>query len=217
LRQYKSFKEARAYVHGLGLKSETQWREYRSSDRKPADIPSKPERYDEWAGWGDWLGTEFQFQPFKKARAHVRRLGLKSSTEWKTYCKSGKKPRDIPAVPRHVYLNDGWAGWGDWLGTGRVATHLRQYKSFKEARAYVHGRGLKSETQWRAYCKSGKKPADIPAVPRHVYLNDGWAGWGDWLGTGEVAPGQHRSFKTASAVGNFDAPDPAFSGKLSQA
>jgi len=114
---------------------------------------------------------------------------------------------------------------GSWLGRiRRLAQHWHGrytlasiHKSFKEARAYVHGLGLKFETQWRAYCKSGKKPADIPAVPRHVYLNDGWAGWGDWLGNGNVAPGQHRSFKAASEFGNFNAPDPAFSGKLSQA
>ena len=54
---------------------------------------------------------------------------------------------------------------GDWLGTGTVATHLRQYRSFKEARAFVRGLGLKSEAEWRDYCKSGKKPDDIPANP----------------------------------------------------
>src|SRR5262249_26988806 len=96
--------------------------------------------------------------PFSSLAINVHCLGLKSKTQWEEYCASGKKPADIPAAPQAVYVEDGWAGLGDWLGTGRVATHLRQYKSFKEARAYVHGLGLKSETQWREYCKSGKKP-----------------------------------------------------------
>ena len=47
---------------------------------------------------------------------------------------------------------------GDWLGTGTVARRLRQYRSFKEARAFVRSLGLKSEAEWCAYCKSGKKP-----------------------------------------------------------
>ena len=38
---------------------------------------------------------------------------------------------------------------GDWLGTGTVATHLRKYRSFKEARAFVRGLGLKSQAEWR--------------------------------------------------------------------
>ena len=72
---------------------------------------------------------------------------------------------------------------GDWLGTHRVATHRRQYLPFKKARSYVHGLRLKSQAEWRAYCKSGEKPDDIPANPWQVYAGKGWVGLGDWLGT----------------------------------
>ena len=115
------------------------------------------------------------------------------------YCKSGKKPADIPANPDKTYAEAGWAGMGDWLGTGRLATHLRQYRSFKKARAFVRRLGLKSQTEWSEYSKSGKKPADIPADPYQVYAEDGWSGWGDWLGTGRLRRGTARSFKKARA------------------
>jgi hypothetical protein len=75
---------------------------------------------------------------------------------------------------------------GDWLGTGTVATYLRQYRSFKKARAFVRRLGLKSVSEWRDYCKSGEKPADIPANPHDTYANDGWAGYYDWLANGRV-------------------------------
>ena len=168
----------------LGLKSRDEWRDYCKSGKKPADIPAYPNSiYADtgWAGMGDWLGTGrvanqlLRYRPFKKARAFVRSLGLKSQTEWHDYCKSGKKPADIPANPNNVYANDGWAGWGDWLGTGRVL-RLRDYRPFKKARAFVRGLGLKSRAEWHDYCKSGKKPADIPANPVRAYANDGWAG-----------------------------------------
>ena len=116
------------------------------------------------------------------ARAFVRRLGLKSQHEWRDFVKSGRKPDDIPAAPQFAYADHGWAGYGDWLGTGTVATFLRQYRSFKKARAFVRRLGLKSHAEWRNYCKSGKKPNDIPADPNKVYGEDGWSGWGDWLG-----------------------------------
>ena len=48
--------------------------------------------------------------------------------------------------------------WGDWLGTGTDRDRLREYRSFKEARAFVRGLGLKSGAEWSDYCKSGKKP-----------------------------------------------------------
>jgi hypothetical protein len=58
------------------------------------------------------------------------------------YCRSGKKPPDIPANPSGVYAKVGWAGFGDWLGTGTLSSHLREFRSFEKARAFVRGLGL---------------------------------------------------------------------------
>jgi hypothetical protein len=64
-----------------------------------------------------------------------------------------------------VYAGKGWVGLGDWLGTAVLATQLRRYRPFKKARAYVRELELKSVAEWWVYCKSGKKPDDIPANP----------------------------------------------------
>ena len=48
------------------------------------------------------------------------------------------KPEDIPAYPDGVYKDSGWVSWGDWLGTGRIANQNKVYRSFDEARAFVH-------------------------------------------------------------------------------
>jgi hypothetical protein len=117
------------------------------------------------------------------ARSFVRGLGVNSQAEWGVYCRSGKKPADIPSHPWRTYASSGWAGLGDWLGTGTVASFLRQYRPFTKARAFVRSLGLKSSDEWRAYCQSGKKPNDIPAAPHNCYANDGWAGMADWLGS----------------------------------
>ena len=58
------------------------------------------------------------WRPFTKARKFVHSLKLKGLKEWYQYCKSGKKPDDIPTHPRDAYLNDGWIDWINWLGTG---------------------------------------------------------------------------------------------------
>ena len=63
-----------------------------------------------------------------------------------------------------------------------MATQLREYKSFEEARDFVHKLNLKSQEEWSDYCKSGQKPDDIPAAPERIYKKDGWKGLGDWLG-----------------------------------
>ena len=192
---WRKFEDARDFVRSLGLKSETEWRGFCKSGKKPADIPGHPhDVYAEagWAGMGDWLGTGTiasylrEYRSFKEARAFVRRLGLKSNAEWREYCKSGKKPADIPTNPNNIYAEAGWAGYGDWLGTGTIAPRLREYRSFKEARAFVRRLGLKSQTEWRGYYKSGKKPTDIPFNPHNTYAEAGWVGYGDWLGTARM-------------------------------
>src|SRR5262249_3736350 len=125
-----------------------------------------------------------KYRPFKKARKFVHGLGLKSRDKWLAYAKSREMPPDIPTNPRQTYANDGWAGWGDWLGTNR--RRGQGWRNFVDARAFVRSLGLKSSTQWYEYCQSGLKPPDIPSNPNQVYATEGWQGMPDWLGNGRV-------------------------------
>lgn len=203
---WRPFDEARAFVHELKLKNNLSWRKYSESSDKPHDIPITPENvYKEWISWGDWLGTGTianylrDYLPFNEARSIVHKLNLKSFTEWIEFCKSGKKPENIPAFPNQTYNNKGWAGNGDWLGTGTIAAYLREYRGFMEARAFVHSLNINSAKEWGNYCKKGLNPKDIPAKPSQTYKEKGWVNWGDWLGTNVVAAGlrQYRSFGEA--------------------
>ena len=196
LREYKSFEEARDFVHKLKLKSGEEWKDYCKSGHKPDDIPAAPNRtykQDGWKGMGDWIGTGSiasslrEYRPFEEARDFVHKLKLKSGEEWKDYCKSGHKPDDIPAAPNRTYKQDGWKGMGDWIGTGSIASSLREYRPFEEARDFVHKLKLKGSKEWFDYCKSGQKPEDIPANPNRTYNQDGWNTWGDWIGSSIVA------------------------------
>ena len=193
-RQFRSFQAARAFVRSKGVTSHADWLRYCRSGEKPDDIPTNPNQTykAEWRGLGDWLGTgavapkDRQYRSFQAARAFVRSKGLTSRAEWLRYCRSGEKPDDIPTNPNQTYKAE-WRGFGDWLGTGAVATQDRQYRSFQAARAFVRSKGLTNQAEWRAFCRSGDKPDDIPASPYVVYKAE-WRGLGDWLGTGAVAP-----------------------------
>ena len=95
-------------------------------------------------------------------------------------------PKDIPIQPYKVYKNNGWNGLGDWLGTGIIATNLRKYRTFKQARDFVHSLNLNSQKEWKIFCKGqllkkGVLPSDIPAAAHRIYKNKGWKGYRDWL------------------------------------
>jgi superfamily II DNA or RNA helicase len=187
-RDFIDFEEARKIVHSLRLDSKEDWGAYVKSRKKPGILPSDPAYVyrDKWKGWGDWLGTGFiahqnrEYRRFVDARKFVRAVGLKSQDQWRQYCRSGKKPDDLPYNPGEVYKND-WKGFGDWLGTGRIANQNKIYRPFDDAREFARSLGLKSESEWTIYCKSGNKPLDIPNNPDHVY-DEEWTWWQDWLG-----------------------------------
>ena len=139
------------------------------------------------------------WRSFEEARAFARKLGLKSFAGWIAY--SGKRPNDIPSNPNLTYADAGWNGWGDWLGTGRIADRDRAYRPFEKARDHVRSLGLRTGADWIAFTRSESLPPDIPAAPWQTYKGKGWTSMGDWLGTGRVAWGktQFLPFKRARA------------------
>ena len=201
-KMYRPFKEARKFVQNLELKNTKAWFDYVKSKEKPDDIPSSPHisyKKHGWKNYGDWLGSKRisnwnkSFLSFKEARAFVRKLKLKNQKEWNEYSKSSFRKKVIPTSPKNTYLNKGWKGMGDWLGTGNTSAKNRVYRSFEEARKFVHKLKLKNSEEWGDYSKSGKKPLDIPAAPDKTYRIKGWKSMGDWLGTGTIAP-QNREY-----------------------
>jgi superfamily II DNA or RNA helicase len=181
----------------------------------PQDIPYCPDRsYKDkgWINWDDFLGVDWL--PFDQARAYARSLKLTGQRQWKHYAKGERpdlppKPDDLPAAPWYAYKDAGWSGWRDWLGTEKPIREQplstspakpraprkprpSKHREFTSARTFAHSLQLRSSTQWYAYThgklpEKPAKPDDIPASPHNVYAEH-WRGWGDWLGTGNVAP-----------------------------
>jgi superfamily II DNA or RNA helicase len=186
--EFRSYEDARKFVHSLGLKSQNEWHDYCESGVRPNNIPSTPNQVykGEWKGFGDWLGTgavspqDKQFRSFQEAREFVHSLKLQSHDDWLRYCRLKEKPKDIPTSPVGVYKKE-WKGWGDWLGTGAVATKAMKFTPFEDTRNFVHSLGLKSQTEWDNYRNSDARPSNIPSNPSRTY-KDKWISYSDWLG-----------------------------------
>ena len=204
----KPFEEARAFVHALGIKNVEEWIEYCKSGDKPNEIPHKPERIYKNKGWksyGDWFGVwkvkpvvknakSEQYLPFEEARKFVHLLEIRNVKEWFKYCDSGKRPKNIPYNPDRAYKSSGWKSYADWLGTSRESENI-QYRPFEEARRFVRNLRLSGTREWSDYCKSGKKPDDIPFAPYAVYTDDGWISMEDWLGAVKQIDSKRQNVK----------------------
>jgi hypothetical protein len=153
------------------------------------NIPKEPHLY--YAKFGftnykDWLGThqlghkDRVYRYFKSARKYVRGLKLKNQYDWVQFSKSKKRPYDIPSNPQQKYANE-WIGLGDWLGTKTIATQLRAYKTFDDARIFARKLKINNVKEWRLLYLRGKIPKDIPKTPYQTYEKH-WKGWADFLG-----------------------------------
>lgn len=190
IREWMPFDEARTFVHALNLKTGTDWSDYCEFGDLPYTIPKSPQtvyREKGWKGIEDWLGTcvvpsEQKYLPFNEARLFAHSLQFKKSDQWRKYCKSGLKPRNIPSSPQNFYITQGWVGWPDWLGLLPRFRMSNNMLPFEQARKFVHKQQIKSNKEWYEWCKLGKNPDNIPAYPNNFYKDKGWIGWRDWLG-----------------------------------
>jgi hypothetical protein len=203
-KQFRSFESALEFARASNIKNSKEWFQQYQKGNIPIDIPLSPNSVyikSGWISWGEWLGSGYvanqqrAYMEFTSARYHVQKLRLKSVSDWKEYCKSKHIPNDIPKNPDQYYKNKGWISFGDWLGTETIAPHKMTFKSFSEAREFVQSLNLKSSTEWYEYSKSSKRPNDIPGNPGRVYKNEGWEGYGDWLGNGAIS-NQNKVFLT---------------------
>jgi len=200
----RSFLKAREYARSLDLKKSSDWLSHAKSNNFPADIPADPRQAyfnNGWLNYGDWLGTGYisttqrVYRSFDKAKVFSRKLKLKNQKEWQNF-KSTDLPNDIPKKPDLVYLDRGWKGYGDWLGTMKIGNTKRNYRSFKKARSYVRKYKFKNTGDYRKWSKSGNRPIDIPANPYQIY--EDFISMTDYLSTGNKhIVGKWKPYKEA--------------------
>lgn len=201
-RQFWSYEQVKEYIAPLKLKGQTDWNKWRISGARPISIPSNPQRHYTnagcWISWGDFLGTgnvfthDMDWPSFEEARSQARKLGLKSSHDWRR----GVRPPNLPANPQSAYP-DKWQGWGDFLGNGNICTHDREHRTLEEIREYLRQNNIGSKKEWMEFCAAGKRPDDIPATIENVFSDEGWS-WTEWAQ--EWKRFKHLSYEDAKKI-----------------
>lgn len=199
LKKFKSYEEAKKFIHTLKLNSVAEYNRYNKKNMLPKDIRIDPKQYIEFENWGTYLGTNNiapqlkKYKSFSKAKKYAKSLKLSSRSGWQKHTKEKNFPKDIPAYPESSYKKD-WKGWGDFLGTGRVADQFKLFRPYNEAKKYAQSLNLKSGTEWKLHAKSKNFPKDIPVSPIQTYKKN-FESWGIFLGTGFIAT-KLRTFRS---------------------
>jgi superfamily II DNA or RNA helicase len=203
---WRPYEEAKKYAQSLKLKNGNEWLLHSKSKNFPLDIPRIPNAFykNTWISWGDFLGTDFvayylrKYKTYEKSKKYAQSLNLKGQKEWYIHTKSKSFPKDIPFAPDSKYKDYGWSSWGDFLGTGSVSFSKRKIRSYEQVKKYAHSLKLKSRNEWLKHTKTKDFPKDIPVNVYQSYKSK-WISWGDFLGTGNIAPNpnNYRSYEEA--------------------
>jgi hypothetical protein len=81
-----------------------------------------------------------------------------------------------------LYKNEGWKGYGDWVGNGVISNQNKIFLSYVHARNYAQKLKLETVKQWNEYFRNNSRPLNIPRNPSQAYKKKGWISWKDFLG-----------------------------------
>jgi len=195
-KEYLSYSDAKLLVQSLNNppRTEAEYRQQYKDGLIPKQLPAYPYSAYKNKGWvsmGDFLGTgriatkNQQFMSYTEAKKAIQTLPNPptTSSEYVKMYRDGALPERLPSGAPQFYKGIGWKGWGDFLGTGYIATQNRTYLSYDDSKEAIQNmeHPPKKQTEYFQYAKEGKLPNGVPRDPRTVNRSD-WVGYGDFLG-----------------------------------
>ncbi|MDE0151731.1 MAG: hypothetical protein OXK80_04455 [Bdellovibrionales bacterium] len=206
-KEWMSYEEAKTFIQAQGIKTSTQFLEWKRAGKRPKNFPSTPWKVykDEWTSWGDFAGTKNvsarkkEWMSFEEAKTYIQNLGIKTRRQFKAWTKSEQRPENFPSAPWKVY-KDKWISLSDFLGTENISTRKMEWMSYEEARTFIQAQGIKTKKQFQEWVQSKKRPDNFPSVPWRTY-KDEWISLSDFLGTKNISTRKKEwmSFKEAKA------------------
>lgn len=138
----------------------------------------------------------FKFISYEEAKKWIKEneltKNIKTSNEWSKI--RNKLPIYIPKSPLTTYKNEGWKGWGDFLGTGRK--YRGDFINYEEAKKWIREneltKNIKTQKEWKKIIH--KLPPFITKNPQGYYLKTKeWKSWSDFLRSYHIAT-QYREY-----------------------
>lgn len=172
--RFLNFTEAVIFCRNLKLKNKKEWKIYKSSEKKPQNIPSTPEIVykTEWISLSHWLGTDNIFHGYKnilefsEAKKISRNIQIKTKKEWENYMFIEKR-NDLPRRPDLYYKE--WVSWSDWLGIDSKSD--RFFLKLEEVRSILNINNIKNKKQYNDFYK---KINGMPSNPIIKYNLSSW-------------------------------------------
>lgn len=183
------YNDACQVVRAANIKTETQFSRWKN---RPVGVPSRPHKVYAGCGWGNWgkfLGTgrakgwkKKDFVSYEECARVVRAAGIKTQRQFQSW----ERPAGIPSQPSQTYKGRGWKNWPEFLANG-ITPKIAKVVPFDEACRIVRDAGVKTASQFHAWCKANK--GIVPSNPDKTYAGKGWVNYPEFLKNGNAGKG----------------------------
>lgn len=196
---FLSLENAKAQIRLINprISSEATWRKANREGKIPTTIPKNPSVYyvnQGWIGWGDFLSNGKSpknlgpFLDYEDAKTFIRKLvpQIKNVAGFRQAIYDGLIASNIPRNPDSHYKNGrGWLGYGDFLGTNRVANAYKNFVTYDMAVTLIHqvAPQILRSKDFRHARDTNAILSGLPRNPANYYRKD-WNSWGVFLGVG---------------------------------
>ncbi len=161
-----SYVQAMDIIRKNDISSASDYLVFRNScSSNKQKLPSQPMVYysDNWNGWDEFTGVAYKSNDvdidIKSLQKLVAGLNIKTQSELKNAIKN--KQIDAPVSINKI---KGFKNWNNIF-------HQKKYLPFNELLTITRSLGLKTQMDWREWCKKGMRPANIPFNLRKFYYD----------------------------------------------
>jgi len=159
-----------------------------SKSHRPLDVPGDPVGfYEDFTNWDDFLsrgqafldegGVVPSIPTYEEFKQYIREHKIDTKQKFNKFVRENSERPNLPKAPDRFYKQ--WEGWDFFLAPNA------KYWPYETAKRFVHKFRLKSSVQWKEFCRNGKRPPEIPALPHRDYKE--FVSWADFLGYEEQA------------------------------
>lgn len=110
-----TYSELKYILKRKNISSKSAFLKAHRSGELPPGTPLSPDSYySEFEGWDLFLPKKAPKIGYEEAKKIIHPHMLKSSYQWRNFCRDGHKPDGIPVLPDRDY--DEFVSWEDFLG-----------------------------------------------------------------------------------------------------
>ncbi|WP_282109301.1 hypothetical protein [Shewanella algicola] len=152
-------------IRDYGIFTAKEYDRFRNgSEELKEQLPSQPSVFykNKWNGWDEFTGVQHQVDnvDIQEVQRIAIELGIKTKEEWRIAVST--KQIDAPLFVSKV---QGFSNWSQFL-------NIEKYTTFDNLLKFSRSLGIKTQTEWRQWCRDNEKPHTIPFdLPTH-YKDD---------------------------------------------